>query len=156
MLRQDIETLVGKWASTGMGPPVVQDRTSQDKQVPVSSTVSPQITLKETATDTSLAVNVVQYISTKDQSCLVGLVGKRCMVSCFMGNHPDKVLWDTGVQSSIVNDPWRLKHLPHSVIRPISEHLEKETLIVLAANDMPITYIGWIEVSFRLDSTTTG
>lgn len=47
MLRQDIETLVGKWASTGMGLPVVQDRTSQDKQVPVSSTVSPEITLRD-------------------------------------------------------------------------------------------------------------
>lgn len=69
-----------------------------------------------------------------------------------MDNHPVKVLWDTGAQSSIVNDPWQLKHLPHSVMRPISQLLEEETLIVLAANDTPIPYTGWIEVSFRLDS----
>lgn len=69
-----------------------------------------------------------------------------------MDNHPVKVLWDTGAQSSIINEPWRKRHLPHTITRPISELLEGETLTVLAANDTPIPYIGWIEVSFRLDS----
>ena len=77
------------------------------------------------------------------------------MVNCFMDNHPVEVLWDSGAQSSIVNEPWRLNHLPHTVIRPISELLGDETLTVLAANDTPIPYIGWIEVSFQLDSDPT-
>lgn len=74
------------------------------------------------------------------------------MVNGFMDNHPVKVLWDTGAQSSIINELWRKRHLPHTITRPISELLEGETLTVLAANDTPIPYIGWIEVSFRLDS----
>jgi hypothetical protein len=86
---------------------------------------------------------------------LVSLVGNRCMVNCLMDNHPVKVLWDSGAQSSIVNEPWGLNHLPHAVIRPISELLGDETLTVLAANDTPIPYIGWIEVRFRLDSDPT-
>lgn len=69
-----------------------------------------------------------------------------------MDNHPVKALWDTGAQSSIVSDSWRQRHLPHTVIRPVSELLGEETLTILAANDTPIPYIGWIEVSFRLDS----
>lgn len=69
-----------------------------------------------------------------------------------MDNHPVKVLWDTGAQSSIVNENWRQDHLPHTVVRPVSELLNDETLIVFAANDTTIPYTGWIEVSFRLDS----
>lgn len=68
------------------------------------------------------------------------------MVNCFMDDHPVKALWDPGAQSCIVNEPWRQTHLPHTVIHPISELLEEETLTVLAANDT------LLEVSFRLDS----
>ncbi|CAI5647716.1 unnamed protein product [Oreochromis niloticus] len=73
-------------------------------------------------------------------------------MNCFMDNRPAKVLWDSGAQSSIVNENWRQNHLPHTVVRPISELLDNETLTVFAANDTPIPYIGWIEVSFRLGS----
>lgn len=66
-----------------------------------------------------------------------------------MDNQPVKILWDTGAQSCIVNEPWCQQHLPHTVVRPIAELLEEDT--VLAANDTPIPYVGWIEVSFRLD-----
>lgn len=51
-----------------------------------------------------------------------------------------------------MNEPWQQTHLPHTVIHPISELLKEETLAVLPANDTPIPYIGWTEVSFRLDS----
>ena len=109
---------------------------------------------REIAAEASSALNSVQYLPPKHQSRLVGLVGNRCMVNCFMDNQTVKVLWDTGAQSSIVNESWRQIHLPHTVIRPISELLEGETLTVVAANDTPIPYIGWIEVSFRLDDNS--
>lgn len=41
--------------------------------------------------------------------------------------------------------------MPHTVVRPIAELLEGDTLTILAANDTRIPYIGWIEVSFRLE-----
>ncbi len=77
------------------------------------------------------------------------------MVDCVMDNCPVRAPWDTGAQSSMVNDPWRLNHLPHTIVRPISEFLEDETLTVFAANDTPIPHIGWIKVSFRLGSDPT-
>lgn len=97
-------------------------------------------------------VNTVQYQPPKHQSQLVELVGKRCIVSCYMDSYLVKVLWDTGAQSCIINGQWCQEHLPHTVIRPISELLEEDTLTIMAANDTPIPYVGWIEVSFKLES----
>ncbi|KAG1936440.1 interleukin-1 receptor accessory protein-like 1-A [Pimephales promelas] len=89
------------------------------------------------------------------KKCRDERTGSRCMVDCFMDNRPVRALWDTGAQSSIVNEPWRLSCLPHTIVKPISELLGDETLTVFAANDTPIPYIGWIEVSFRLGSDPT-
>lgn len=72
------------------------------------------------------------------------------MVSCFLDNHPVEALWDTGAQSSVINDRWRQQHLPHTTIRPIKELLGEDTLTVHAANNTPIPYLGWTEVNFTL------
>lgn len=69
-----------------------------------------------------------------------------------MDNHLVKVLWDTGAQSCIINESWCQQHLPHTVIWPIVELQEDDTLTLLAANGTPIPCVGWIEVSFRLDN----
>lgn len=106
--------------------------------------------------DVAVAVNTVQYLPSKRQSQLVELIGKRCIVRCNMDSHPVKVLWDTGAQFCIINESWRQQHLPHTVIRPIAELLEEDTLTVLAANDTPIPYVDWIEVSFQLDNDKIG
>lgn len=41
------------------------------------------------------------------------------------------------------------------VVRPVPELLDNDKLAVFAANDTPIPYIGWIEVSFRLKSDSS-
>lgn len=101
--------------------------------------------------DNEATVNTVQYLPFKHQSQLVGLIGKRCIVSCYMDNYPVRVLWDTGAQSCIINEPWRQQHLPHTIIRPVPDLLEDDTLTVLALNDTPIPYVGWVQVSFRME-----
>ncbi len=143
--------------TTEVGPAVVQGQAPRNEQSPPSPAMQPTTAFEERAAGTSSDVSVVNYIPPRHQSQLVSLVGSRCIVDCVMDNRPVRALWDTGAQSSIVNDPWRLNHLPHTIVRPISELLEDETLTVFAANDTPIPYIGWIEVSFRLgsDPTTT-
>ncbi|KAL3969298.1 transcription factor SOX7/8/10/18 (SOX group E/F) [Sarotherodon galilaeus] len=141
------ETVIGKrGGTTEMGPTVVQSPRSHNEQP------SPPTSSKETAASVPSAVTEVHYLPPQRKSRLVSLVGNRCTVNCFMDNHPAKVLWDSGAQSSIVNENWRQNHLPHTVVRPVSELLDNETLTVFAANDTPIPYIGWIEVSFRLGS----
>uniref|UniRef100_A0A1A8SA02 Gypsy retrotransposon integrase-like protein 1 n=1 Tax=Nothobranchius rachovii TaxID=451742 RepID=A0A1A8SA02_9TELE len=141
------ETVVGKrGGTTEVGPTVVQHSQSRNEQphTPTSS--------KETAASVPSAVTEVQYLPPQRKSRLVSLVGNRCTVNCFLDNHPAKVLWDSGAQSSIVNENWRQNHLPHTIVRPVAELLDNETLTVFAANDTPIPYIGWIEVGFRLSS----
>ncbi|CAJ1087323.1 unnamed protein product [Xyrichtys novacula] len=140
---QSTETVDGKRGGTiEMGPAIVQSQESHNEQS----------SLKETAASTPSAVSEVRYLPPQRKSKLVSLVGNRCTVNCFMDNQPVKVLWDSGAQSSIINENWRQNHLPHTVVRPVSELLDDETLTVFAANDTPIPYIGWIEVSFRLNS----
>lgn len=120
-----------------MRPAVVQGQGSQSElqnQVPAP-----------TQSTTNASVSEVHYLPPQLKSQLISLVVNRCTVNCFMDNYP--VLWDSGAQSSIVNDNWRQQCLPHTVVRPISELLEDETLTVFAANDTPIPYIGWKSVS---------
>lgn len=105
----------------------------------------------EEVAGTPASVSSVHYLTPKCQSQLVDLIGRRCKVNCFLDNHLVQVLWDSGAQACIVNELWHQEHLPHTVIRPISEILGGDTLNLLAANDTPISYIGWIEVSFRLE-----
>lgn len=77
----------GNWQGlSGAGPLVVSDGVSKDKQVPVSPTNPPVTALKETAAGTSLFVNAVQYLPTKDQSTS-GLYGQ-----LFHGQPPNRVL----------------------------------------------------------------
>lgn len=148
-----MQSYIGKRAgTTGAGPAVVQEQVAQNEKPPHSTVLQLTTEREETAAGAPLAESVVKYIPPQYHPQLVSLVGNRCVVDCVMDNCPVTALWDTGAQSSVVNEPWRLNHLPHTVVRPITDLLEDETLTVLAANNTPIPYIGWIEVSFRLES----
>lgn len=70
------------------------------------------------------------------------LIGERCKVNCIFDEHPIKVLWDLGAQTYIINEQW----LPNTV---------EKTLELLAVNDTPIPYMGWIEVRFELEDDPT-
>lgn len=121
------------------------------KTVSTGHTTLPTAAPTQKVADTPIKVNTVRYLTPRCQSQLVNLIGERCKVNCFFDEHPVKVLWDSGAQTCIINDQWRQRHLPHTVIRPISDILGEEKLELLAANDTPIPYMGWIEVSFRLE-----
>ena len=71
-----------------------------------------------------------------------------------MDNIPVEALWDTGAQASLINNNRRRQHLPHSIVRPLSELLGAEPLVALAANGSEIPYDGWVETEFYLDCDT--
>lgn len=48
----------------------------------------------------------VNYLSTKQNTRLLNLVGKGCMVKCNFNNIPVSALWDTGAQANLINDDW--------------------------------------------------
>ncbi|CAL9690550.1 unnamed protein product [Knipowitschia caucasica] len=93
------------------------------------------------------------YMPSQRQTKLISLIGRRCVVQCQLDNVPVEALWDTGAQVSLINDEWRKKHLPLSILRPLAELLS-EPLVALAANGTEIPYIGWIETEFYLDCDT--
>ena len=87
----------------------------------------------------------------KKEDSLVALVGKRCMVECYIQGFRTLALWDTGSQVCIVDEKWKKRHLPHEKLRDISELLDApDDLKITAANGQNMPYKGFIEVTFGL------
>ena len=85
------------------------------------------------------------------QSCLVALVGNRCIVECYIQGHKTCALWDTGSQVCIVDEKWRRRHVPREKVKYVSELLDaSDDLKITAANGQNMPYIGFIEVTFGL------
>ena len=94
------------------------------------------------------------HMTPKEQSSLISLVGRRCLVSGFIDEIPVEGLWDTGSQVSIVSKHWVDKFHGDKKIRPISDLLDKVELNLHAANGTEIPYMGWISCSFHLKDST--
>ena len=72
---------------------------------------------------------------------MVNLIGKKCMVKCFLSDCEVDMLWDTGAQVSIIPVKSLQEHLGSIAIRPLSELLET-SLNLTAVNGTQIPYIG--------------
>ncbi|XP_053570833.1 uncharacterized protein LOC128660813 [Bombina bombina] len=92
-------------------------------------------------------------VTTKHHSKLLNLIGKRCLVNCEMDNIPVQALCDTGSQVSLINESWRQRFLPHTVLRSLEELLGPGVLCGKAANETEIPFSGWVEVTFQLTSS---
>lgn len=93
-----------------------------------------------------------RHIEKKDKKTqLVDLVGKHCVVDCYIQGCKTQALWDTGSQVSIVNEKWKKTHLPSERLRDVSELIDgPNDLKIAAANGQYMPYKGWIEVTFKL------
>ncbi|KAL2084771.1 hypothetical protein ACEWY4_020289 [Coilia grayii] len=72
-----------------------------------------------------------------------------------MDNITVEALWDSGAQATVINEAWRVEHLPHTIVRPIKELLGPDTLTGIAANRTEIPFCGWVEAEFKLCDTDT-
>lgn len=91
-------------------------------------------------------------IVTKEQSTVTELVGKKCLVHCYLQGNKTEVLWDTGSQVSAIDEVWKTNYLPNIKLRDIAEIVDSnDPLQVEAANGTEMPYVGWIEVTFRLE-----
>ncbi|KAL2091606.1 hypothetical protein ACEWY4_013869 [Coilia grayii] len=72
-----------------------------------------------------------------------------------MDNITVEALWDSGAQATVINEAWRVEHLPHTIVRPIKELLGPDTLTGIAANRTEIPFCGWVEAEFKLCDTNT-
>lgn len=79
------------------------------------------------------------------------LVGKQCLVQCYLQGLLVEALWDTGSQVCIVSEKWKNEHLPNVRLRDVSEAIDApEELRLVAANGQDIPFNGWMEVTFGL------
>lgn len=84
------------------------------------------------------------------------LIGRKCMLSCWLNGVLTEMLLDTGAQVSMVGKTWVEKFLPNVPIKPIEDLLSDHQLYITAANGCEIPFVGWIEVFFKLKSNGLG
>ena len=91
------------------------------------------------------------HITPRQQERIVKLVGRKCVVDCYLDDKPTEVLWDTGAQVSIVSVDFLRSQLPTVQTRDIKQLLGTDGSINLqAANGTDIPYCGWVEIGVRL------
>ena len=91
------------------------------------------------------------HITPRQQERIVRLVGRKCLVDCYLEDKPTEVLWDTGAQVSIVSEDFLQSQLPTVQTRDIKQLLGTDGSISLqAANGTDIPYCGWVEIGVRL------
>ena len=75
------------------------------------------------------------------------------MVHCQLNGRKVHSLWDTGAQVSLVSKKWLDEQLPELPIRNIETLLDDGTELDLkAANGTSMSYEGWAEVKFKLET----
>jgi hypothetical protein len=94
------------------------------------------------------------YNRISQQNKLVLIIGRKCIVLGKLDNKEVNVLWDTGVQVSMVSERFLRQSHPIKQIRSLSELVETD-LKLTAANGTVIPYIGWVELAFTLSSKNT-
>ncbi len=86
-------------------------------------------------------------------SPVTSLIGKQCLVTCYLQGHKTEALWDTGSQVCIVDEQWRNKYIPEVKLKDISEAIDApDGLQLVAANWTSMPYVGWVEITFKLAS----
>ena len=97
----------------------------------------------------------ISHLTPKQHDTVVNLVGNRCIVKCLMNDIPTTALWDTGAQVSIISHEWVKENLGDIIIKPLEQLIGCTNLELKAANGTSIPYLGWIEISFRLDRSSS-
>ena len=108
-------------------------------------------TLSKTNENEGRKVSFVTHLSAKQQLKISSLVGKKCEVACQLGKTESIVLWDTGSQVSILSDKFLRENFPNLKLHELSEILDEDCdLKLMAANNTPVPYIGYVEIEFEL------
>lgn len=110
------------------------------------------------ASNPYLTMGVYAPCSTQvnQHSPVTSLVGRQCLVECYLHGHKIQALWDTGSQVCVIDEIWKQEYLPEVPLRDVLDILEApHTLNLVAANGINIPYIGYVEVTFSLTSQVT-
>ena len=92
-------------------------------------------------------------LNPKNHAKLIQLVGKKCTVSCQLGDKKVQCLWDTGAQVSILSEETLRKISPMAKVQDLSVLINAD-LSLTTANGTQIPYIGWVSLNFKLQGST--
>ena len=91
------------------------------------------------------------HLSPSQHRNLVKLVGEKCEVKCQINKVETKSLLDSGSQVAGVSELWLSENCPDVEIRDVQELIGKE-LDLRTANQQPLPYKGWVELTYQLGS----
>lgn len=102
---------------------------------------------------TTMSMHAPCRTQVNQHSSVTSLVGRQCLVECYLHGQRIQALWDTGSQVCVIDEGWKQEYLPEVPLRDVSDILEApNTLNLVAANGIDVPYIGYVEVTFRLSS----
>lgn len=79
------------------------------------------------------------------------LVGRKCLIRCFLGDKIVEALWDSGSQVCAIDEVWKETNLPEVPLKNVNELIDPNIPLHLeAANGTDMPYVGWLEVPFKL------
>lgn len=84
------------------------------------------------------------------------LIGKRCIVTCYLNGVKTDMLLDSGAQVTILGKDWLEKHLPEVKVQSLEELLPDDPLKITAANGTDVLFEGWAEILMEIKSTKHG
>ena len=91
------------------------------------------------------------HLSPKQHVRLSSLVGKKCIVKCKLNGLQASALWDTGSQVSLVSSNFVKENFPSLKLRNLTDLLDCGDILDLrAANDTPVPFDGFVELTFEL------
>ena len=93
---------------------------------------------------------LVSHLTPREQTKVIRLVGRKCMVKCLLNNSELDVLWDTGAQVSLIPSELLSQQFGGTPIRQMGELIDTVDLTLEAVNVSKILYIGWAENDVKL------
>lgn len=81
--------------------------------------------IKKQATQSQDKVKCKERGAPEKTSTVSELVGKKCVIWCFLHKQKIQALWDTGSQVCAVDEIWKNSHLPDFPLRDVSELVDQ-------------------------------
>jgi len=103
----------------------------------------------------SRTISIHTPCNTQDNhhSQVTSLVGRQCLIECYLHGITFQALWDHGSQVCVTDEVWKQEYLPDVPLGGVSDILEApNTLNLVAANGINILFVGYVEVTFKLSS----
>ena len=93
------------------------------------------------------AGNYSTTLTVNENRAVARLVGKRCLLNCYLNDQPSTLLLDSGAQVSIINIEEFAKNFPDVKIQHITSILDDcDTIRIQWGDNQDISFEGWVDM----------